>query len=119
MTLPMTRTKNDIDTSISGELMNELILRGALPLAVGLMLGLVYFGGLWMTVRHVVHSNIPGVVLLVSWLARTALVLGGLWLVSSGRLQAILAFMIGFLVARFILIARLKPSLGTPNEGHT
>ncbi len=99
--------------------MNELILLAALPLAAGLVLGLVYFGGLWMTVRHVVHSRNPGTVLLASWLARTALVLGGLWLVSSGRLQAILAFMIGFLIARFMLIARLKPSLGTPSKGQT
>ncbi len=91
--------------------MNELILHSILPLAVGLVLGLVYFGGLWITVRHVVHSSIPAVILLASWLGRTALLLAGLWLVSSGRLQAVLAFMIGFLVARFILIQQLKPAV--------
>lgn len=37
---------------------------------VGVILGLFYFGGLWWTVRRVMHSRRPGLLIFASFLVR-------------------------------------------------
>lgn len=96
--------------------MIEFNFANAIALVVGFSLGLVYFAGLWLTVRNIADARNPGLLLLASWIGRTALVLTGLWLVSSSNLAGILVFMVGFLIARSIVIQRYKPAFETPNH---
>ena len=87
----------------------------------GVGLGLFYFGGLWLTVRRLPDSRGPALLFLGSFVGRTALTLLGFFFVMNGHWQRMLACLAGFLIARQVLIARLRPdraaTLPGANEG--
>ena len=80
-----------------------------LAFAAGLGLGLFYFGGLWLTVRQLPTSRYPVPLLLVSFAGRTAAVVVGFYFVMGGHWERALACLVGFLIVRFALTARLRP----------
>lgn len=91
-----------------------------LPLAVslvtGVVLGAMFFGGLWWTVVRGVSSPRPALCFFGSKLLRTTLALGGFYLVGGVRWERWLLCLLGFVVARLI-IARLTrpPAQRRPN----
>ena len=74
-------------------------------LASGALLGALFFGGLWWTVARAVSSPRPALWLFGSKLARTALVLGGFYLVGGGQLERWLLCLFGFVLARLVTFA--------------
>ena len=76
----------------------------ALALAAGLLLGSVFFGGLWWTVRKGVLSTHPALWFLGSLLVRMGLILVGFYSVGRGSWQRLVACLLGFIVARFIVM---------------
>ncbi|MFP4500628.1 MAG: ATP synthase subunit I [Candidatus Hydrogenedentota bacterium] len=70
----------------------------------GFLLGLVFYGGLRLTVDYILKVHYPGLLLFLSAVVRTFLVLAGLLLVTGGRWYFIVAALAGFLVARFVLL---------------
>jgi F1F0 ATPase subunit 2 len=83
--------------------MNEplmLVLAGT----VGLLLGAVFFGGLWWTVRKGVSSPRPALWFIGSMLLRTGIVLAGFYLVGGGQWQRLLVCLLGFVIARFLVM---------------
>ena len=82
-----------------------------LALAAGLLLGAIFFGGLWWTIRRAVSSRRPGAWFVGSLLTRMAVCVGGFFLVARGDWRRLLACLLGFLIAR-ILVVRLtrKPA---------
>jgi len=83
--------------------MNEFSAR-VMALAAGLLLGSVFFGGLWWTVRKGVLSTHPALWFLGSLLVRMSLVLVGFYFVGRGNWQHLVACLLGFIVARFIMM---------------
>ncbi len=83
--------------------MNE-ILYMILAFIAGLALGLLFFGGLWFTVKKTVTAKIPAIWFLGSFFLRVSIVLLGFYFVSSGSWQRLLISLIGFVVARFIVM---------------
>lgn len=83
--------------------MMDVLSRG-MPLAAGLLLGAVFFGGLWWTVRKIISSKWPSVWLLGSLVVRTSLVLTGFYFVAHGRSERLLLCLLGFVMARLIVI---------------
>ncbi len=81
--------------------MNEL-LPLAVPLAAGLILGAIFFGGLWWTVIHALSSKRPGLWFLCSKLLRMGVALGGFYLVGGGRWERWLSCLLGFVLARLV-----------------
>jgi F1F0 ATPase subunit 2 len=71
-----------------------------LDAAAGALLGSLYFGGLWWTIRKIVVSNRAGLWLLASLVVRSTMTVTGFLLVSGGHWPALLACLAGFLVAR-------------------
>jgi F1F0 ATPase subunit 2 len=87
--------------------MNEtltLVLAGP----AGLLLGTLFFGGLWWTVRMGVSSKRPVLWFFGSLLLRTGIVLAGFYFVSGGRWERLVACLLGFVIARFIVTLRLR-----------
>ena len=74
----------------------------AVPLAAGLMLGAIFFGGLWWTVTRGVSSKRPALWFLGSKLLRMGVALGGFYLVGGGRWERWLLCLLGFVLARVI-----------------
>ena len=85
------------------------LLALTLAFVAGLGLGLLYFGGLWLTVRQLPASEHPFLLFFVSLLLRLAIALGGFYLIIArfvgGKLIIVLLTCIfGFLIARNIFI---------------
>lgn len=87
-----------------------------LALAAGLLLGGLFFGGLWWTVRKGMTSNRPALLFLASLLVRTGTVVAGFYIVGEGHWQRLLVCLFGFVLARFIVTRFAGPPLknGTP-----
>jgi F1F0 ATPase subunit 2 len=83
-----------------------------LALGVGLLAGGVFFAGLWFTVRQLAVAKRPAALMLVSSLVRIAVVLGAFFLVGRGHLDRMLACLLGFLLARFIVIRLTRSEPG-------
>jgi F1F0 ATPase subunit 2 len=82
--------------------MNEWLTL-ALTWMAGLLLGAIFFGGLWWTVRLGVASRRPAFLFLGSLLLRTVVVVAGFYFVGDGHWQRLLACLFGFVIARFIV----------------
>ena len=83
------------------------ILALALALLAGALLGAFFFGGLWWTVQKGVASERPALWFLGSLLLRTGMVLAGFYFVSQGHWSRLVACLLGFLIARVIVVKRL------------
>lgn len=82
--------------------MNDLMV--VVALLTGAVLGVVFFGGLWWTVRRGLASANPARWFVLSLLVRVAVVLGGIYLVTDGLWQRLLACMLGFWLARVVVM---------------
>ncbi|MBW2688514.1 MAG: ATP synthase subunit I [Deltaproteobacteria bacterium] len=88
-----------------------------LLIVVGIMggvLGVIFFGGLWWTVKKGVSSRQPALLFFASLLLRTIIVLTGFYLVTTGHWSRLLACLLGFIIARFIVIRLTDSQAGTP-----
>jgi len=77
-------------------------------------LGAIFFGGLWWTVLKGVSSKQPALLFFGSLLLRMSIALAGFYFVSVGHWDRLLACLLGFVIARFI-VTRLT---GPPVEHH-
>jgi F1F0 ATPase subunit 2 len=75
-------------------------------------LGAVYFYGLFLTVRRLPGARRPALLMMGSFLGRTAVVLAGLYLVMGGGVWFLAAAVAGFLIARVVLVKKLGPAAG-------
>jgi F1F0 ATPase subunit 2 len=83
--------------------MNETIILAA-ALAAGVLLGAIFFGALWWTVRKGVTAKIPALWFLGSSLLRMSIVLAGFYFVARGDWKKLLLCLVGFLIARFTVL---------------
>ena len=83
--------------------MNEMMLLAAAPFA-GMLLGAAYFGGLWWTVRKGLASSKPARWFIVSLVVRLGITLPGFYFVAGTDWKRLLACLLGFIVARWIVI---------------
>ena len=84
-------------------MMTEMLLLLFVGLTGG-VLGAVFFGGLWWTVRKGVASRQPALLFFASLLLRTIIVLTGFYFVAGDQLGRLLVCVLGFIIARFIVI---------------
>lgn len=80
--------------------------------AAGAALGVVFFGGLWWTVRKGVTATQPALWFFGSLLLRMAVVLAGFYFVSGGQWERLLACLLGFVIARLLLMRLAAPPVG-------
>jgi len=87
-----------------------------LAAGVGVLLGAVFFGGLWWTVQKGLSSKRPALWFVGSLVLRTGISLAGFYLVSGGQWDRLLACLLGFVVARFIVTRLFGPRAGAGNS---
>jgi F1F0 ATPase subunit 2 len=75
----------------------------AVALAVGGVLGFVFFGGLWWTVRNALTAANPALVFLASLMLRTGIVLTGVYYVAGNGWLSVLLCLCGFITARVVV----------------
>jgi len=72
--------------------------------AAGSLLGLLFFGGLWWTLRRAFASPRPALWVGGSLLLRMACVVAGFVVVSAGDWRRLLACLLGFWAARVLVV---------------
>jgi F1F0 ATPase subunit 2 len=85
--------------------MNET-LGLAMALVTGLLLGAIFFGGLWWTVRKGFSSRQPALWFFGSLMLRTSIALAGFYFVARGHWESLLVCLLAFVMAR-VIVTRL------------
>jgi len=82
----------------------SLSIYSLLYLLIGLGLGLLYFGGLWLTIKNMNQVRSPIVLTLGSFILRTAAVfLVLIYIARQGEWGNILILLVGFIAGRIFL----------------
>jgi len=97
--------------------MNET-LTWILAAAAGLVLGAIFFGGLWWTVRIGLLSPHPAVWFLGSLVARMSIAIVGFYFVGQGNGMRLMACLLGFFIAR-LTVTRLTGATLSPENCNT
>jgi F1F0 ATPase subunit 2 len=87
--------------------------RGVLTAVLtGMIVGMVFFGGLWWTVRRALASAQAAIWFSGSFLARTAITLTGFYFAAQGDWRRMVGCVAGFLGARMCVVrlTRMKES---------
>jgi len=83
--------------------MNEALYM-ILVFVTGLVLGTIFFGGLWITVKKAVKAKVPALWIFSSFFLRIVITLAGFYFISSGNWKRLMICLMGFIVARFLVI---------------
>ena len=78
--------------------------------ATGLLLGAIFFGGLWWTIRKGLSSKRLALWFLGSLLLRTSIALAGFYFVVRGHWERLLLCLLGFVMARLIVTWITRPA---------
>jgi F1F0 ATPase subunit 2 len=81
----------------------------AFALAAGVLLGAMFYGGLWWTVRRGVSSKRVALWFLGSLLLRMGVALAGFYFVAGGHWQRLLLCLLGFVIARLAVTRLTRP----------
>lgn len=87
--------------------MNEIIYM-LVVFAAGFVLGILFFGGLWLTVKKAMISKRPALWFISSLLIRVSITLIGFYYLSQGSWKNLLIAVSGFIIARTIIIYQTK-----------
>lgn len=88
----------------------------------GVLLGSIFFGGLWWTVQKLISSKRSAFWFICSLLLRTGITLIGFYFIAHNHFDRLLVCLFGFIIARYIVIRLTNSSekstyLG-PEAGH-
>ena len=84
-----------------------------LALVTGVVLGAMFFGGLWWTIQKGVSSTRPALWFIGSLLLRTSIALAGFYFIARGHWERLLVCLLGFVVARLV-VTRLTRTAEKP-----
>lgn len=75
---------------------------------VGIILGIFFFGGLYLTIDKLKKVRSPGLLFILSFLLRMAVLLLGLYFLSkSGYIEMLLA-LLGIIIVKFAMVIWAK-----------
>ncbi len=101
--------------------MNETLVL-VFALVAGVLLGAIFFGGLWWTVQKGVSSKRPALWFFGSLLLRTSIALVGFYFFARGHWERLLVCLLGFAMARLIVMrltrAAEKPTYLAQEASH-
>ena len=86
-------------------------------LLAGFGLGILFFGGLWITVRALPTAQHPALLALGSFWGRTAVTVAGIAWAADGTWQRAVICLAGFILAR-VMLSRWIPSRNWNGGGH-
>lgn len=94
----------------------SIALHISIAFIAGLLLGLFFFGTLWLTVQRLSTVRRPELLALGSFFIRTGLTLFGFFVVMAGHWERALACMVGFLLMRKCMERRYRPFKQVPPQ---
>lgn len=75
----------------------------------GALLGIVYFGGLLLTIRQITQSKRPALIMILSLFTRVAVVVSGFYWLTGGQWRELIVALIGFISIRMLMVRRFGP----------
>ncbi|MEA1922615.1 MAG: ATP synthase subunit I [Pseudomonadota bacterium] len=78
-------------------------------ICAGAIIGVLYFGGLWLTLNKLTRAKSWGLWLGVSFMMRMTMAMAGFWFLGAGDWRRILALATGFTIVRFLSVKRIRP----------
>jgi F1F0 ATPase subunit 2 len=87
--------------------MNEYIYM-TIALAGGMATGLLFFGGLWLTVKKSLASRTPALWLIGSFLLRSAVTMVGFYYLSGDDWRRLIICLVGFIIARTFIKQKIQ-----------
>ncbi|MDD5761751.1 MAG: ATP synthase subunit I [bacterium] len=101
--------------------MNERLTM-VMALVSGGLIGAMFFGGLWWSVRKGISSKQPALWFLGSLLLRMSIALACFYIIARGHWERLLVCLLGFAIARLIVMrltrAAEKPTYLPQKAGH-
>jgi len=94
-------------------------LRLLLACLAGVAIGVLFFGGLWWTLRRAIWSKVPALWFLGSLLVRMTMATTGFYFVSNRHWERLLACLLGFLLARLMVTRFTRAGSKTSYLGQT
>lgn len=94
-------------------MMNEFLSLIA-AFAAGILLGGMFFGGLWWTVKKVLGSDKSALWLFGSLLLRTGFTMAGFYFFARDGWENLTACLLGFIAARLLVTHLTKPAENQP-----
>ena len=89
----------------------------ALSMAGGFAAGFFFFGGLYLTTQMLPRARRPGLLVFASLIVRTMIIGIGAWLVAAhASVPSLLAYMIGAIIVRILLVGYVRRPDTTPSE---
>jgi F1F0 ATPase subunit 2 len=96
--------------------MNWLLI--LISLITGSILGVFYFGGLWITVQYLVNGKHPYSLFFVSFFIRILVVLAVFYLIVVQGWIYLVVSLLGLIITRMIIVTVLKPDLTVQSKAH-
>ncbi|MGV8841944.1 MAG: ATP synthase subunit I [Pseudomonas sp.] len=93
---------------------NEIIFI-ALAGVAGAALGTLFFAGLWWTLRRGLASNRPALWFFASLVLRLSLTAAGFYVVAGDDWRRLLACLLGFVLARWMVVRLTRPAPSSAN----
>jgi F1F0 ATPase subunit 2 len=84
-------------------IMMNSILSMAFALVTGFVLGAIFYGGLWWTVKKAVSSKRPALWFGGGALLRMSIAITGFYFISQGNWKRLILCLIGFVMAHFAI----------------
>jgi F1F0 ATPase subunit 2 len=81
----------------------------------GTAIGLLFFGGLYWTVRRLPSAKRPWLWMTTSFWLRTAVAGLAFYGVAAGRWERVLVSLVGFLLVRTVMLRKIKPKPSVSN----
>ncbi len=75
----------------------------------GAIIGVLYFGGLWLTLNKLTETRRWGLWLGISFLLRTTIAAASFWFLGAGDWRRIVALATGFTIVRFLSVKQIRP----------
>jgi F1F0 ATPase subunit 2 len=100
--------------------MNENLYMIA-ALFAGILIGAIFFGGLWLTVKKSLASKNPALWIIGSFFVRTGITLSGFYFISGGNWKRLLVCLLGFIIVRmlskrFLPVSKTNTKIEVKNE---
>ena len=83
------------------------ILHMGYSFIAGLIIGAIFFFGLWITVKKIARAKMPALIFMVSLFCRISVALIGFYFISMGSWKKMLICLLGFVTARWLIMLRI------------
>jgi len=86
---------------------------------IGVILGIIFFGGLYWTIQKLTEVKRPGLLMICSLIFRMAVLLSVLFYVSKSGYMGILYAMLGMFLVRVIMTFKIEETTEKQKKGGT